>query len=128
MDAAKRTESKGSRRSNDATRGRWCRVRRAVVLAFTAATLLAAVGPTPASAAGLLVAGALLPLAAVLGGLPALLNVGGNVLRNLAEAHPLLLVLDDLQWADAGSSAWRRMAKPCLQVRSCGWPATRHRS
>jgi len=26
-----------------------------------------------------------------------------NVLRNLAEVHPLLLVLDDLQWADSAS-------------------------
>jgi DNA-binding SARP family transcriptional activator len=27
-----------------------------------------------------------------------------NVLRALAQAHPLLLLLDDLQWADAGST------------------------
>jgi hypothetical protein len=37
----------------------------------------------PRWAAGVLVAGSLWPLAATLGGLPALLNVGGNVLRNL---------------------------------------------
>ena len=37
----------------------------------------------PCWAAGLLVAGSLLTLAAGLGGLPALLNVGGNVLRSL---------------------------------------------
>ena len=50
---ANRTQWK---KSNNTTSGRWRRVRRAVVLAFAAATLLAAAGPTPASAAGLLVA------------------------------------------------------------------------
>ena len=43
-------------KSNHTISGRWRRVRQAVVLAFAAATLLAAVGPAPASAAGLLVA------------------------------------------------------------------------
>jgi DNA-binding SARP family transcriptional activator/predicted ATPase len=33
----------------------------------------------------------------------ALFQEVSNVLRNLAEAHPLLLVLDDLQWADSAS-------------------------
>ena len=37
----------------------------------------------PRWASGLLIAGSLLPLAVALGGLPALLNVAGNVLRNL---------------------------------------------
>jgi len=33
----------------------------------------------------------------------ALFQEVSNVLRNLAEAHPLLLILDDLQWADSAS-------------------------
>ena len=53
MNATNRTQRK---RWNHAASGRWRRVRQAVVLAFAAATLLAAAGPTPASAAGLLVA------------------------------------------------------------------------
>jgi hypothetical protein len=47
----------------------------------------------PRWAAGLLVAGSLWPLAAGLGGLPALLNVGGNVLRNLGLVGMGLAVL-----------------------------------
>jgi Ca-activated chloride channel homolog len=41
---------------NNTTSGWWRQARRAVVLAFAAATLLAAAGPTPVSAAGLLIA------------------------------------------------------------------------
>ncbi|MCP4374719.1 MAG: VWA domain-containing protein [bacterium] len=41
---------------NHTTSGRWRRVRQAVALALTAATLLVAAGPTPVSAAGLLIA------------------------------------------------------------------------
>ena len=34
----------------------------------------------------------------------ALFQEVSNVLRNLAEAHPLLLILDDLQWVDSASA------------------------
>jgi Ca-activated chloride channel homolog len=53
MNSMNKTQSK---KLNNVTTGRWRRVRQAVVLAFAAATLLAAAAPTPVSAAGLLVA------------------------------------------------------------------------
>jgi len=49
-------QSHQSTQLNNATPGRWRRARRAVVLALVAATWFAAACPTPASAAGLLVA------------------------------------------------------------------------
>jgi len=49
----------------------------------------------PRWASGLLAAGSLLPLAVALVGLPALLNVGGNVLRNLGLVGLGLAALRD---------------------------------